>query len=275
MKSRTPPIDIDALLDTADVYLQSGDPEAALAACEQVLEVSPDHLDGLRIAAEAFRDLGELEAAEDRFRRIVTLDASQAASWTGLAAVQFDDLRFEEASISVARAIRADPLLGEPYYWRGMIRERREDLHGAKRDFHRAFRLDPEGFPRPVPLDDATVEAVVEASVEGMHPSIREYLANVAIILDEIPDEDVLRSFDPPMPPGEILGFFSGNSLMDRSMGVPWNSVPATIVLFRRNLERIAWDRDQLIEELRTTVLHEVGHFLGLDEDDLAARGLD
>jgi predicted Zn-dependent protease with MMP-like domain len=58
-------------------------------------------------------------------------------------------------------------------------------------------------------------------------------------------------------------------------MDNPWSNLPPTITLFRNNLERMAADREQIIEELRITLFHEIGHFLGLDEEDLAERGLD
>ena len=46
-------------------------------------------------------------------------------------------------------------------------------------------------------------------------------------------------------------------------------------LLFRKNLERVAGDADELREEIRTTLLHETGHFFGMDEDDLAGVGLE
>ena len=45
--------------------------------------------------------------------------------------------------------------------------------------------------------------------------------------------------------------------------------LPPTIYLFQRNLERYAADRDHLREEIRTTLFHELGHLLGLDEDEV------
>jgi predicted Zn-dependent protease with MMP-like domain len=148
-------------------------------------------------------------------------------------------------------------------------------MAGADRDLHRAHRLDPQTFPKMVHVDDATVEAIVDEAVRAMHPSIREYLKQVALVLDEVPDEEILRQWDPPMPPGEIVGYFSGYSLVERSGDNPWSALPSSIVLFRRNLGRLASDPDRVVEELRVTVLHEVGHFLGLDEQDLEDRGLD
>lgn len=267
--------DLDALLDLAEDALDRGDPGASLRLCQQILNNTPEHAGARFLGAESLRDLGDLEGAEDWYREVVRNDPEHSPSWSGLGAVLFDQLRFEDARTALLRAIRADDANAEAFYWRAMLRERRQDVRGARRDFRRARNLDPERFPMPVPLDDATVEAVVTEALMALHPTIRAYLAQVAILLEDVPDIDLCLQYDPPAPPGEILGYFSGMSLMDRSIENPWSNLPSAIVLFRRNLERIAWDRTRLLEELRITVFHEVGHFLGLDEDDLEARGLD
>jgi predicted Zn-dependent protease with MMP-like domain len=268
-------VEVEDALDQAEDALDRGDPEAALELCEEVLGAEAAHPGALFLAAEAHRDLRELPQAEERYRHVLRLTPEHSPSWSGVGAVLFDQLRFEESRASLLRAIRLDRGNPEGYWWRGMLRERRGDDRGAWRDFHQAHRLDVEGYPMPVRLDEATIEAIVEESVRAMHPSIREYLRNVAILLEEVPDDELLRQWDPPAPPGEILGYFSGYSLAERSGDNPWSNLPAAIVLFRRNLERIAWDRERVVEELRITVLHEVGHFLGLDEEDLEERGLD
>ena len=74
---------------------------------------------------------------------------------------------------------------------------------------------------------------------------------------------------------GAILGIFRGSPLGQKAAMDPWSHFPSSIVLYQKNLERQARDRDELIEEIRVTLMHEVGHFLGLDEDELYARGLD
>ena len=55
----------------------------------------------------------------------------------------------------------------------------------------------------------------------------------------------------------------------------PWSHFPSSIVLYQKNLERYARGRAELIEQIGITLVHEVGHFLGLDEEELWERGLD
>ncbi len=266
---------IDQLLDRAEESLDQGNADDTLRCCQAVLERQPEHTGARFLGAEALRDLGQPHEAEHWYREVVRRMPDHSPSWSALGAVLFDQLRFEDARVAVLRAIREDDGNPESFYWRAMIRERRGDFRGARRDYRRARNLDPLRFPMPLELSDAMVEAVVTESLMALHPTIRAYLANVAILLEEVPDIETCAQYDPPAPPGEVLGYFSGMSLMERSIENPWSNLPSAIVLFRRNLERIAWDRDRLIEELRITVFHEVGHFLGLDEDDLEARGLD
>jgi predicted Zn-dependent protease with MMP-like domain len=155
-----------------------------------------------------------------------------------------------------------------------MLRERRADYGGATRDYLRAHRNDPS-YPVPPELTDAMVEASVLEAVRSLHPSIQAFLGQVPLVLEEVPEQELLASFDPPASPSDLLGYFSGPVLSERSMGDPWSAMPGSIVLYRRNIARIAVDRPQMLEELRITIFHEVGHALGLSEEDLEQRGLD
>ncbi|MEO0605874.1 MAG: metallopeptidase family protein, partial [Myxococcota bacterium] len=242
--------------------------------CGQVLQHDPKHVGAIFVSAEAHRDLGASEEAGERYRIVTQLRPDYAPAWSGLATTRFDLLEFEAARVAALRAIRLDPGLGEPYYLRAMIRERRDDFDGAARDFLRAWRIDPVAWPRPVELTDAMIETVVHEATQSLHPAIRSYLTQVPILVEEVPTEEVCLQFDPIAPPGELLGLFNGHSLTDRSTEDPWSAMPPTIVLYRRNLMRFAWHRETLLEQLRITVLHEVGHFLGLDEAEVEARGL-
>lgn len=266
---------IDLALDEAEATLDRGEAEAALRQCESILARHPDHPGALYLSAEALHELGQLVDATARYRRCVALVPDHPLSWSGLAACLFDQLAFSECNRVVHRALRIDDTNGEAYYVRALMRERRGDSLGAARDYRRAWRLEPERFPAPITLDDATIEAVVLEALRACPEAVREVMRNVPILLEEIPSEEICRAFDPPRSPIDIVGLFSGPSLMERSLDDPWSAIPSTITLYRKNLERMAWDRERLLEEVRITLLHELGHYLGLSEEDLEARGLD
>ncbi len=262
-------------LEHADLALQSGDPEAALESCLQALLLEPRNDEALFLLAEAHRELGDIEGALESYRRCVLAQPQRADAWTALGTMHLFLLQLEEARRTLNRAIREDPGNPEAWYARALLRERREDWEGADRDMARAARLDPTTYPFPVLLTDEDLEAAIEEVLGTLHPTLRDYLANVAILVEEVPSEEILRQYDPPLSPGELLGYFSGHSLLERSIEDPWSHLPAAILLFRRPLQRYAQDREQLVKELRTTIYHEVGHFLGLEEDDLEDRGLE
>jgi predicted Zn-dependent protease with MMP-like domain len=262
---------VEALLDDAEDALDQGDPDGALEICERILRAHPDHAGAMFVAADAERSLGDPDAAIDRYRRVTATHADHSPAWSALASVLFDELRFDESRAAVRRSLHADPDNPEAHFVRALLRERAGDAAGAERAYLRAARLDPDAWPLPIPLPDATLEAIVADACGSLHPSVQAWLGNVTFLVEDVPPIDLCREFDPHALPGEILGVFSGNTVHDTA--VP--AGPPTITLFRRNLERIAQDREHLVEEVRITVLHEIGHFLGLDEDDLEARGLD
>jgi predicted Zn-dependent protease with MMP-like domain len=266
---------IEQLLDDAESALDHGDPEAAAALCRKALELEADHPGAHFVLGDAMRIIGRLEDAVDCYRAAALSRPDHASSWAALALTSFELLDFEEASRSTQRAIRENPKNPEGWWVRAILLDWRGDIQGAQRALMHARWLDPHGFPLPPRLTDEEVEAIVEDALEYLHPSIRDYLANVPIILEDMPEVETLQHYDPPASPLELLGFFSGPSLMDRNTEDPWSLLPPTIVLYRRNLERHAHSRAELIEQLRITLFHEVGHFLGLDEADLETRGLD
>ena len=70
----------------------------------------------------------------------------------------------------------------------------------------------------------------------------------------------------------DTLGLFTGSEFADEGASV----LPAQIILFLENIWDFAENDEEIFcEEVRTTFLHELGHFFGLDEDDLTERGLD
>lgn len=219
---------------------QLGDARAALARIEAALEGIPGDLDAL-------------------LERCFAL---------------FELCRFEDAASQLEEVLRRAPEEAWAHHTLGLIAERRGDAREAEKRFARARRLAPEDFPRPVELAAETFDAVVEEALTSLPEPIRRYLANVAIAVEDIPaDEDLLAS-DPPLSPG-ILGVFRGAPLQHKGSMDPWSHFPSSIVLYQKNLQRFAQDRGELREQIGITLIHEVGHFLGLDEEQLWQRGLE
>ena len=106
-----------------------------------------------------------------------------------------------------------------------------------------------------------TFKRIAEQLLVELPADIREKIGNVAIIVED----------DAPPDASDLLGIFHGVSYDE---GDP--TVPNQIVLYKNNIEAEAdYDDEFIREEIRITLLHEIGHFLGLDEDDLADRGLE
>ena len=123
-----------------------------------------------------------------------------------------------------------------------------------------------------MPLTQLTLLAVevVEAAQRGLPPALRPLAATVPVHYEALPDSELIEAgFEP-----DILGLFTGSPHgADLHEEQP---MPAEIVLFLENLWDFAeGDRAVFVDEVRITYLHELGHFLGWDEDDLAARELD
>lgn len=121
-------------------------------------------------------------------------------------------------------------------------------------------------------LDELTRIAadVVGATQRKLPPEIRPLARDVPVHYEALPAPDVLAEGFPD----DILGLFTG-SAHGRELE-PANPAPPQILLYLENLWDFAdGDLDAFREETRLTYLHELGHYLGWDEDELTARGLD
>jgi predicted Zn-dependent protease with MMP-like domain len=110
---------------------------------------------------------------------------------------------------------------------------------------------------------------LVERALEGLPPELSELLDNVAIVVDDWPD------YSTPLvngDPGDTLyGLYEGVPLTERGTGY-YGMLPDKITIFRGPLER-DFRRAELEEQIRITVVHEVAHHFGIDEDRLEELG--
>ncbi len=280
--------DLDLLLGAAELYvdrLQSPEPD------REWLERG---LDLARRGEKRARKARETElAGESALLQAIALNqlgrsaealarAEAALSWLPgdvdalleRAFALYELCRFEEAGEQLREIVRLSPDEAWAHHLLGLLAERRGDAREGEKRLARARKLAPRDFPRPVSLSPAAFDQALEEAMESLPQPIRGYLANVAIAVEDLPSDDDLLASDPPLSPS-ILGIFRGSPLGHKQSMDPWSHFPSSIVLYQRNLERFARDRKELVEQIGITLIHEVGHFLGLDEEQLWERGLE
>jgi predicted Zn-dependent protease with MMP-like domain len=109
-------------------------------------------------------------------------------------------------------------------------------------------------------MERSKFEAIVAQALGGLPKAFREKLTNVAIIVEDLPPEGVASD-------GLLLGLFHGIPRTEKS--VFFSSPPDRIFLYQRNIEAVCASEAQIRREIRATLLHEVGHYFGLSEDEL------
>ena len=120
-------------------------------------------------------------------------------------------------------------------------------------------------------LRRAEFERLVAQAVESLPRKFLTRLENVDVVVEEEPTEEDLELAGIE-PGGTLLGLYHG---VPQSQRGPWygNLLPDRIVIYQRPIEAVARDRREIRKEVRITIMHEIGHYFGLAEDDLADAG--
>jgi predicted Zn-dependent protease with MMP-like domain len=183
-------------------------------------------------------------------------------------------IAWEEHGPDAAEAIlkrieKEHPSHADALYALARIAEERDDAQ-AMVDYHlRVLELDASAdnnarIGTPEELD--YIEAVARDMLEELPAPFGERLEHVPVVLEQRPSRDIVQEgFDP-----RALGLFEGPT--DGDSHTP---APTRIVLFTSNLLVDFVEEDDLREQIEITLLHEIGHFFNLDEDDLKRLGLE
>ncbi len=108
-------------------------------------------------------------------------------------------------------------------------------------------------------VDEFTRHA--ESALADLGPEIQAMMENVVIVVEDRNDEEP-----------DILGLYEGLPLTERD-GYGLLDLPDKISIYRLPLCEMATDRDDLISEIRITVIHEIAHHFGIDDDQLHEMG--
>jgi predicted Zn-dependent protease with MMP-like domain len=109
-------------------------------------------------------------------------------------------------------------------------------------------------------------DALVEQALSGVPERFRRYLDNVVVVVEEEPTDEDYDETDTP-DEDELFGIFRGAPYFERDRSV--SELPAQIALFRGPILRSCATRGEAVREIRDTVVHELGHLLGLDDHEM------
>lgn len=249
-----------------------GDADAALDTLEQAFELideEADLVEAIFVKTEALIAREELEAARTTLAELASsaIDDSELALDAAELALSAEDIaaaqKWAEAAIEIDPEAEPDAL-----HLLGRVHELAGDRKAQIAAWQKVRALDLKTPPGELTISDDEIERIALAALAELPDNVREKLQKVPILIDTVPSEEIVGDgFDP-----RALGLFQGTPMPDDGSALP---AVTSILLFKTNLERYAQDADHLAEEIRITVLHETAHYFGLDEDDLAAIGLD
>jgi predicted Zn-dependent protease with MMP-like domain/Flp pilus assembly protein TadD len=278
----------------AEMLLDDGEQlEEALKHAERALDLAEEEEEylsavstkaaielSLERPAEARKTLKELPPADTILDDVaMTLDLAQLLLEAGNAS---------DARARLETLVKASPDEADAWYYLGVAAEatgdeerkraawtktRELDVAEAEQHAHHHHHHDGDSQGDEHVHEHLTEEALIEVAeetLEEMPEQFRELLGNVPIVVTDRPAQaDVEAGLDP-----RVLGLFNGSPHGESGSTADVPGV-TEIVLFRQNLERVAADDDDLRDEIRITLLHEAGHFFGLDEEGLERIGLD
>ena len=115
----------------------------------------------------------------------------------------------------------------------------------------------------PVEMSPENFEALVENALDAIPDEIASLVRNVVVLVEDEPPED---------EPDDLLGLYDGVALTERDQSfLP--ELPDRIFLFRGPLLDMCEDEAELVDEIRITVVHEIAHHFGIDDDRLHELG--
>lgn len=230
---------LEHLVAEAWQLLDDGDDKRARSTIAEATAIAPAAADVLALQAELALRRGDTATAEGHLRAAIA-----------------DDPEHADALHTLAR----------------LLEERDDTAEMTELDL-RVHALDTRADRRAglgTPDDLEFIEEHARRALDSLPGHLAERVQDVPVLLEARPSVDIVREgFDP-----RALGLFEGPTDFARKAG-HGDTRPTRIVLFYANLLASTPDDDELAEQVEITILHELGHFFGLDEDEVADLGLE
>jgi Flp pilus assembly protein TadD/predicted Zn-dependent protease with MMP-like domain len=221
------------------------------------------------LEAQALDDLGRSDEALERSDAALRIAPNRGDALHEKGVALFDLSRFTEAKTAFAKALAVQP---DDAYTHQMYGLALEQLHDplADAELARAVSLAPSELSSPVMINLEEFRHEIDGVIATLPAERRAHVKAIKVEIADLPDASDLKAVAPPFPP-TILGLYRGPVGRPPEPG----DDPPSIVLYRKNLARAVKSRAELTEQIRDTLLHEIGHLEGLDEDDLRRRGME
>jgi predicted Zn-dependent protease with MMP-like domain/Flp pilus assembly protein TadD len=264
---------LDPVMLAAETYALEGDAKEALALCERALDIAEEedeYVDALLLKAEIELGDEEADAAEKTLADLPPVELPTATLELRAGDAFLELANHDRAAEHYERASKKEPDNADAVYGLGLVAEARGEAAEMVAHFQRVRALDDKSKPLPWAVTEERMEELVEAALAELPERAQKLLENVPVMVEALPSEEVVADgFDP-----RGLGLFTGVPFPEQSAlsGPPHLEA---VFLYQRNIERVARSTAEVEAEIRTTLLHETGHFFGLDEEDLVELGLD
>jgi tetratricopeptide (TPR) repeat protein len=252
--------------------------EEALDLSDDLLQTSlekPIEAEVYYLKAKALFYLDDLEGALFLLRRAIKIQGEVGIYRGFEGQVLFEIGQFTEARRSLERALALEHDCAHSTYHMALVMEHTGQLEEAEKLFAKAARIAPELYPLPTRIGDDEFELAADQALKSLPEPIRKYTENCPVIVEDLPSEDLVKQeYVSP----QVLGLFSGVPATEPGASPTLGTLQRTdtdkILLFKRNLEKIANTHAELVEQIQITVKHEIGHFLGMDEEEVERLGL-
>jgi predicted Zn-dependent protease with MMP-like domain len=118
-------------------------------------------------------------------------------------------------------------------------------------------------------VDRNHFERLVAEALASIPRRFRTAMQNIAIVVEDEPAQDLLEEMEID-PPDTLLGLYQGIPLTERNSSYG-NTLPDRVLIFQGPHEREAEDEDDLVVAIGETLIHEIGHYFGLSEEEIEA----
>ena len=251
--------------------LDDDDPELALRiALDQISKAGDEDPVLQFFAGKAWVENGEAGRGIPYLQRAVELDPDDLEFRGELGFAFIEDGRTEDASELAQHLMRTAADYPDGHYLAGMVCELQGALPEADRSYREASRLDPERYPEITRIETAEFEGLVEQAADRLPDAFRAHLDQVATTVEAVVSPQLVDEGSSAL---DTLGLFTGTPLDRKGESGAAVDLPPRILLFQRNLERFSALAGDLQEQITVTLYHELGHYLGMDEESLDDAG--